>query len=78
MDYEQAKERLLKLLTANSNHLTADVVEQDPELTANRELASAAAHELASDPNITTGEETDAREWFPYSFLTRSVSKPKK
>ena len=72
VDYEQAKQHLLDFLSANDGHLTADDVEADPELAANRELVSAAAHELAAEPNIITGEETDAREWFPYSYLTRS------
>jgi hypothetical protein len=33
---------------------------------------SAAAHMLATEPGIITGEETDGREWFPYSFMMRS------
>ncbi|MGH3427961.1 MAG: hypothetical protein ACRDQZ_10410 [Mycobacteriales bacterium] len=71
MDYEQAKARLLELMDANAGRVTADLVEHDPELSANREFVSAAAHELASEPGIVTGEETDAREWFPYSVLMR-------
>jgi MFS family permease len=43
----------------------------DPELAANRELVSAAARELASEPDVIVGAETDARDWFPYSFLIR-------
>jgi hypothetical protein len=71
MDYEQAKERLIKLMATNDGNLTAGIVEQDPELAANRDLVSAAARELASEPDVIVGAETDARDWFPYSFLIR-------
>jgi hypothetical protein len=52
MDYEQAKERLITLMEANDGNLTAGLVEQDSELAANRELVSAAARELASEPDV--------------------------
>jgi hypothetical protein len=69
MDFDHVKARLVGLAAENGGNLTAALVEDDPELSANRELVSAAARELASDPTAITGEETDAREWFPYSFI---------
>jgi hypothetical protein len=71
MLYEHLRERLVDLMAANNGHLSADVVERDSELADNRELVSAAARELASEPDVVCGEEKDGREWFPYSYLTR-------
>jgi hypothetical protein len=71
---EQAKARLLELLDANGGSITAAIVEQDTQLAGDRDAASAAAHALAAESDITTGQETDGREWFPYSFLIRSTS----
>jgi hypothetical protein len=72
MDVEQATRKLLELLDANGGSLTAAIAEADDELAQDQATASAAAHALATESGIITGQETDAREWFPYSFMTRS------
>ena len=71
MDTGQAVTRLLALLDAHRGRLTADVVEADAELAQDPAAATAAAHLLATESEIITGEETDARKWFPYSFMMR-------
>jgi hypothetical protein len=71
MDTEQAVARLLALLGARRGALTATVVEADTELAQDRAATTAAAHLLATESEVITGEETDARSWFPYSFIMR-------
>ena len=71
MDTGQAVTRLLALLDAHGGTLTAAVVEADSELAQDPAAATAAAHLLATESEIITGEETDARKWFPYSFMMR-------
>lgn len=71
MNVEQAKQRLLVLLDENNGSLSAAIVEADKELAQNQQTVSAAAHALATESDIITGEETDARAWFPYSFMIR-------
>ena len=71
MDTEQAVARLLALLDARRGALTAAVVEADSELAEDRAATTAAAHFLATESEVITGEETDARNWFPYSFIMR-------
>jgi len=71
MDTGQAVTRLLALLDADGGTLTAAVVEADSELAQDPAAATAAAHLLATESEIITGEETDARKWFPYSFMMR-------
>ncbi len=72
MNVEQAKQRILVLLDENSGSLPVAIVEADEELAQTQQTVSAAAHALATESDITTGQETDAREWFPYSFMTRA------
>ena len=71
MEVEQAVSRLLALLDAHNGALTAAVAEADPELLQDQASATAAAHLLATESEYITGEETDARNWFPYSFIMR-------
>ena len=71
MDTEQAVPRLLALLDAHQGTLTAAAVEADTELAEDPAATTAAAHLLATEPEVITGEESDARNWFPYSFMTR-------
>lgn len=72
MTVQQAKERLLSLIEKHGGYVSVAIIEADNQLAANREVASAAAHELATEPEITAGEETDKPlHWFPYSFLMR-------
>ena len=69
---EQAKQRLLALIEQHGGYVAVALIEADKQLAANREVASAAAHELATETEITAGEETDKPpHWFPYSFLMR-------
>ncbi len=72
MTVEQATERLLALVEENGGSVTAAIIEADGELAENQEVVSAAAHALATEPGITTSEETDGRAWFPFSRLTRT------
>ena len=72
MTVEQAKQRLLALIEQHGGYVAVALIEADKQLAANREVASAAAHELATEPEIIAGEETDKPPyWFPYSFLMR-------
>jgi hypothetical protein len=71
---EQARQRLLELIDQHGAYVGAAMIEADRELAANREVVSAAAHALATEPGIITGEKTDSRDWFPYSFLMREGS----
>jgi hypothetical protein len=52
--------------------VSAAQVEADKELSAERELVSAAARALAGGTNVFSAQESDGREWFPYSSLTFS------
>jgi hypothetical protein len=70
MDTVQAVARLLAL-DARHGALTAAVVEADTELAQDRAATTTAAHLLASKSEVITGEDTDARSWFPYSFIMR-------
>ena len=72
MDYNQAKKTLIGLPDANEGDLSAMLVDADLELSANRELVSAAAHEIATEPDVIADKQINARQWFPYSFITRS------
>jgi hypothetical protein len=71
MDVEQAVSRLLALLDAHRGALTAAVAEADAELAQDQASATAAAHLLATESDYITGEETDGRKWFPFSFIMR-------
>jgi predicted transcriptional regulator len=72
MTVEQARQQLLALIDEQGGHVSVALIEADKQLAANREVASAAARELATEPEITAGEETDKPlYWFPYSFLKR-------
>jgi hypothetical protein len=72
MTVEQATQRLLALIDQHGGYVGAAIIEADRELAGNQEVASAAAHALATEPGIIAGEETDSRAWFPYSFLSRA------
>jgi len=72
MTVEQARQRLLALIEQHEGYVSVAIVEADRQLAANRQIASAAAHQLTTEPDITAGEETDnPPHWFPYSFLMR-------
>ena len=51
--------------------LSAAIVEQDEDLMQDRATVSAAAHALATEPDIVTEAETEEQAWFPYSFMMR-------
>lgn len=70
MSVGAATTRLLGLIRASDDgQISASTVEGDPWMAAHRDLVAAAAHQLATDPAVIVGEETDGREWFPYSFM---------
>jgi hypothetical protein len=71
MEVEQATRRLLELLEAKGGSLTAADVEADSQLAQDQATVSAAAHALATESDIATREESDGREWFPYSLMIR-------
>ena len=72
MTVEQARQQLLALIEQHGGYVSVAIIEADKQLAANREVASAAAHQLATEPEITAGEETDKPPyWFPYSFVMR-------
>ncbi len=73
MTVEQATRRLLELARAEGGYLAAAMVESDSSMSANQDVVSAAAHQLASDPAVIVGEKTDGRAWFPYSFMRFSA-----
>ena len=71
---EQATQRLLDLLARHDGYLSIEQIEDDETLAENRDVVSAAARALMTDPGIDGGEETHRHEhWFPYSFLMRSA-----
>ena len=76
VEVERARERLLALFDENGGVLSAAIVEQDDDLMQDTATVSAAAHALATEPDIITGNESDEQAWFPYSFMMR-VDAPK-
>jgi hypothetical protein len=72
---EQATQRLLDLLDRHDGYLDIERIEDDEVFAENRDVVSAAARALLTDPTMLSGEETHLHEhWFPYSFLLRSTS----
>jgi hypothetical protein len=71
MTVDQATQRLLALIEQHGGYVGAAIIEADRQLARNQDVASAAAHALATEPGVIAGEETDSRAWFPYSFLRR-------
>lgn len=70
---EQAVRRLRDLLDQHDGYVAIELIEEDDDFAESREIVSAAARALATESEITTGEETHPDEhWFPYSFLMRS------
>jgi hypothetical protein len=72
MTFDEATTRLFALARAHGGTVTAQQVEADDELSANRDVVSAAARALGGGTNVFSYEETDEREWFPFSGLTFS------
>jgi hypothetical protein len=67
MTYDDAKARLIAFARERGGVITAAEVEADPQLAADREMTSAAAHALAGSTNVfATSSDTS---WFPYSEL---------
>ena len=67
MTFDQAKTRLIELARAGDGVVTISAVEQDADLSANRDIVSAAAHALAGSTNVFASP-SDAG-WFPYSEI---------
>ena len=72
MNFEQAASRLVAMARQNHGTVTAAQVEADAGLAEDRQLVSAAARALAGGTNVTGRDESDDRNWFPYSTLTFS------
>jgi hypothetical protein len=74
MTVAEARERLLDLIEQYGGYVGVAIIEADGQLAANREVVSAAVHELVTEPEITAGDETDIPpHWFPCSFLSASA-----
>jgi hypothetical protein len=69
LTYEDAVRRLVELAKENGGTVTAAQVEADPELSANEEMASAAARALGGSTNVFSSSDPDGRTWFPFSSL---------
>jgi hypothetical protein len=76
MTVGQARQRLISLLEENDGTLSADVIEADPDLDRHRQVVSAAARQLATDPGISTGLDSNGSQWFPYSSVSRALVSP--
>jgi hypothetical protein len=66
---QAARQRLLALARARGGVLTADAVEADELLAADPVSTAAAAHELATRPEIETSERSGEQGWFPFEFM---------
>lgn len=69
MRYEDTIARLIELARQNGGTVTAQQVEQDAELSADKDQTSAAARALGGSTNVFSSDEPDGREWFPFSSL---------
>lgn len=69
MTFEQATQRLLQLAQANGGVVTAEVAERDEELSADPQLASAAARALDGSTNVFGTTRADEDGWFPFDRL---------
>lgn len=78
MEFERALQRIRELAQQHGGLVTAAQVEADPELSADRNIVSAAGHLLAGSTNVFSVGETDAArgEWFPYPALVFSETPP--
>jgi hypothetical protein len=53
MTVAEARERLLDLIEQYGGYVGVAIIEADGQLAANREVVSAAAHELVTEPEIS-------------------------
>jgi hypothetical protein len=67
--FEEVTARLLLLAQQSGGRVTAAQVEHDDRLSSDQSLTSAAALALAGSTNVFSFDETDDREWFPFSGL---------
>ena len=72
MTFDEATARIVGHARSSGGTVSAAQVEADEALSAERELVSAAARALAGGTNVVSAQESDGREWFPYSSLTFS------
>jgi len=68
MTFDHATARLLALARENGGYLSAEQVENDPDLASDPQTVSAAAHALAGSTNVF-GAPQDETGWFPYAEL---------
>jgi hypothetical protein len=72
MTFEDAHSRLVDLARKHGGTVTAAEVEADEDLSSDRDVVSAAARALAGGTNVFSADDSDGREWFPFSTLTFS------
>ncbi|MGZ4334333.1 MAG: hypothetical protein ACXVRJ_08695 [Gaiellaceae bacterium] len=72
MTYEEAQERLLGIARRNGGVITADAVEADEALAADRDTVSAAARAFAGSTNVFAVPREDDG-WFPYTEISITV-----
>jgi hypothetical protein len=70
--YEEATRRLVELARASGGKVTAQQVEEDPDLSSDQATVSAAARALGGGTNVFSYEEDDGRDWFPFAGLVFS------
>jgi hypothetical protein len=68
MTFDHATARLLAMARESGGILSAEQVENDPELVDDPQTVSAAAHALAGSTNVF-GSPQDEDGWFPYAEL---------
>lgn len=65
--YDDAMERLVAIARRGGGVVTARDVEEDNELAAHQDVASAAGHALAGSTNVLASASDTG--WFPYDEL---------
>ena len=65
--YDEAKARMVAIARLNGGIVTAADVVADPDLAADHEITSAAAHALAGSTNVFASPSETG--WFPYAEL---------
>jgi hypothetical protein len=69
MTFEEAVERLVEMARKHGGALTAEQVESDDELSAERDLVSAAARSLDGETNVFGTSRSAEDGWFPFKEL---------
>jgi hypothetical protein len=67
MTYDEAKARLIAIARQKGGVVTVADIDADPNLAADHEIVSAAAHALAGSTNVFASPSDQG--WFPYAEL---------